>query len=94
VVPFLVAVAVVQVVLASRIESVWVSVFPFLAEPAGYSSDALFDSQEILARLEGAWWFFALYVIFAVFNSIVGRSFSFGECCYQRWKVYSDAAVG
>jgi membrane protease YdiL (CAAX protease family) len=77
VVPFLVAVAVVQVVLASRIESVWVSVFPFLAEPAGYSSDALFDSQEILARLEGAWWFFALYVIFAVFNSIVGEEFLF-----------------
>ena len=77
VVPFLVAVAVVQVVLASRIENVWVSVFPFLAEPAGYSSDALFESQEILARLEGAWWFFALYVIFAVFNSILGEEFLF-----------------
>jgi len=77
VVPFLVAVALVQVVLASRIENVWVSVIPFLAEPAGYSSDALFESQEILARLEGAWWFFALYVIFAVFNSILGEEFLF-----------------
>ncbi|MDQ5810000.1 MAG: CPBP family intramembrane metalloprotease [Actinomycetota bacterium] len=77
VVPFLVAVAVVQVVLASRIENAWVSVFPFLAEPQGYSSDALFESQEILARLEGAWWFFALYVIFAAFNSILGEEFLF-----------------
>ncbi len=77
VVLFLVAVAVVQVVLASRIENVWVSVFPFLAEPAGYSSDALFESQEILARLEGAWWFFALYVIFAVFNTMLGEEFLF-----------------
>ncbi len=76
-VPFLFAVAVVQVVLASRIENGWGSVFPFLAEPAGYSSDALFDSQEILSRLEGAWWFFALYVIFAVFNSILGEEFLF-----------------
>ena len=75
--PFLAAVAVVQVVLASRIENVWVSVFPFLAEPPGYSSEALFESQEILARLEGAWWFFALYVIFAVFNSILGEEFLF-----------------
>jgi len=77
VVPFLVAVAVVQVVLTSRIENVWVSVFPFLAEPAGYSSDALFQSQEILARLKGAWWFLALYVIFAVFNSVLGEEFLF-----------------
>jgi membrane protease YdiL (CAAX protease family) len=76
-VPFLVAVAVVQVILASRIEKVWVSVFPFLVEPGSYSSDAIFESQEILARLEGAWWFFALYVIFAVFNSILGEEFLF-----------------
>ena len=56
-VPFLLAVAVVELVLNSPLEHVWVSVFPFLAEPAGYSLDAIFQSQEILARLEGAWWF-------------------------------------
>ena len=53
--PFLLAVAVVQVVLASRIENFWVSVFPFLAEPQGYSSEAIFESQEILEGLVGAW---------------------------------------
>src|SRR3954452_13064190 len=36
VVPFLVAVAVVELVLNSPLEHAWVSVFPFLAEPAGY----------------------------------------------------------
>ncbi len=77
VVPFLVAVAVVQVVLTSRIRNAWVSVFPFLAEPQGYSFDAIFQSQEVLGRLEGAWWFFALFVIFAVFNSILGEEFLF-----------------
>ena len=56
VVPFLVAVA--ELVLNSRMEIAWVSVFPFLAEPAGYSLDAIFQSQEILQRLDGAWWFF------------------------------------
>jgi hypothetical protein len=55
VVPFLVAVAVVELVLDPPIENVWVSVFPFLAEPAGSSFDAIFQSQEILQRLEGAW---------------------------------------
>jgi uncharacterized protein len=91
VVPFLVAIAVVELVLRSPIQSAWVSVFPFLAEPAGYSFDAIFQSQEILARLEGAWWFFALFVISAVFNTILGRSFSFGACCCPGWKAYLEA---
>jgi hypothetical protein len=55
VVPFLVAVAVVELVLNTPIENAWVSVFPFLAEPQGYSPDSIFGSREILARLQGAW---------------------------------------
>src|ERR671924_1736541 len=58
VVPFLVAATVVQLTLSSPMENVWVSVFPFFEEPAGYSFAAIFGSQEILGRLEGAWWFF------------------------------------
>ena len=54
VVPFLVAVAAVDLVLNTPIKNVWVSVLPFLAEPAGYSLDAVFQSPEILTRLEGA----------------------------------------
>ena len=77
VVPFLVALVVVQVLLASPIRNAWVSVFPFFAEPRGYSTEAMFQSQEVLGRLEGAWWFFALFVIFAVFNSILGEEFLF-----------------
>ena len=77
VIPFLVAVAVVQLLLNSPMENAWVTVFPFLAEPQGYSSEAIFESQEILDRLVGAWWFFALFVIFAVFNSVLGEEFLF-----------------
>ena len=77
VVPFLVAVAVVELVLNTPLENAWVSVFPFLAEPQGYSFDAFFQSQEILQRLEGAWWFFALFVIQAAFNTILGEEFLF-----------------
>src|SRR5215218_8660708 len=77
VVPFLVAVAVVELVLGSPLENVWASVFPFLAEPQGYSFDAIFGSQEILQRLVGAWWFFALFVIQAVFNTILGEELLF-----------------
>jgi uncharacterized protein len=77
VVPFLVAVVVFEGVLTSPIQNAWVSVFPFFAESQGYSFDAIFESQEILERLVGAWWFFALFVIYAVFNTILGKEFSF-----------------
>jgi uncharacterized protein len=77
VVPFLLAVAVLELVLNTPLENAWVSVFPFFAEPQGYSQDAIFQSPEILARLEGAWWFFALFVIQAVFNTILGEEFLF-----------------
>src|SRR5215216_2887442 len=77
VVPFLVAVALVELVLNTPIENTWVSVFPFLAEPEGYSLGAILGSQEVLQRLEGAWWFFALYVVTAVFNTILGEEFLF-----------------
>jgi CAAX protease family protein len=76
VVPFLVAVAAVDV-LNTLLENVWVSIFPFIAEPQGYGIDAVFESQEILARLEGAWWFFALFVIQAAFNTILGEELLF-----------------
>jgi membrane protease YdiL (CAAX protease family) len=77
VVPFLVAVAVVDIVLNTPLKDAWVSVVPYFSEPAGYSLDAIFGSQEILGRLEGAWWFFALFVVQATFNTILGEEFLF-----------------
>jgi CAAX protease family protein len=77
VVPFLVAVALVELLLDPPIENAWVSVFPSLAEPGSYSLDVLLESQEILQQLVGAWWFFALFVIQAAFNTILGEEFLF-----------------
>src|SRR5215203_698915 len=77
IVPFLVAVAVVELIQGSPLANAWASVFPSLAEPAGYGFDSIFESQQILAGLEGAWWFLALFVIFAVFNTILGEEFLF-----------------
>jgi membrane protease YdiL (CAAX protease family) len=84
VVPFIVAVAVIELVLNTPIENAWVSVFPFLAEPEGYSFDAILGSQEILQRLVGAWWFFALFVISAVFNTILGEEFLFRVLIHRK----------
>jgi uncharacterized protein len=100
VIPFLVGVVVVEVVLASLLENAWVSVVPFLAEPQGYSFDALLGSQEILERLVGAWWFLALFVIFAVFNTILGEEFLFRgvllprmEGVFGRWSWVTNSVL-
>ena len=77
VVPFIVAVAVVELVLNTPLENAWVSVFPFLAEPEGRSFDAFLGSQEVLEGLVGAWWFLALVVVQSIFNSILGEEFLF-----------------
>lgn len=92
VVPFLAAVVAVELALNAPLERAWLAVFPFLAAPAGYSGGALFQSPTILARLEGAWWFLALFLIQAAFNTILGEEFLFRgvllprmEGAFGRW---------
>jgi uncharacterized protein len=98
--PFIVAVAVIELVLNTPIENAWVSVFPFLAEPEGYSFDAILGSQEILGRLVGAWWFFALVVVQSIFNTILGEEFLFRgvllprmEGMFGRWSWVANSVL-
>jgi membrane protease YdiL (CAAX protease family) len=77
VIPLIIAIVVWEVALKSSVSELWVSIFPFFVEPPGYSMTAFFESQEILQRLVGAWWFFGLFVVFSVFNSILGEEFLF-----------------
>jgi uncharacterized protein len=100
VVPFIVAVAVIELVLNTPLENAWVSVFPFLAEPEGYSFDAILGSQEILQRLVGAWWFLALVVVQAIFNTILGEEFLFRgvllprmEGVFGRWSWVANSVL-
>ena len=94
VLPLLIAIAVYEIALKPYVDDLWVSVFPFFAEPSGYSMAGVLASQEILNRLVGAWWFFALYAVNAVFNTIWERSFYFGECCFPRWREYLAGGAG
>jgi membrane protease YdiL (CAAX protease family) len=101
VVPFLVAVVVVELVLNTPLEIVWVAALPYFAEPAGYSFDTIFGSREILQRLEGAWWFFALFVVNAALNTILGEEFLFRgvllprmEGVFGRWSWVANGVNG
>jgi len=100
VVPALVGIALLDVVLGSTIDNLWVSIFPFLAEPPGYSFDAIFESSEILERLVGAWWFLALFVVSAIFNTILGEEFLFRgvllpkmESVFGRWSWVANGVL-
>jgi membrane protease YdiL (CAAX protease family) len=77
VIPFLIASIVWDVGFTSNADELWVSLFPFFAEPPGYSLGAVFESQEYLDRLVGAWWFLGLYVVLSVFNVFLGEEFLF-----------------
>jgi uncharacterized protein len=100
VVPFIVGVAVIELVLNTPLENAWVSVFPFLAEPENYSFNAILGSQEILQRLVGAWWFLALVVVQAIFNTILGEEFLFRgvllprmEGVFGRWSWVANSVL-
>jgi membrane protease YdiL (CAAX protease family) len=100
VVPALIGIALLDVVLASTIDNLWVSIFPFFAESPGYSFDAIFQSQEILERLVGAWWFLALFVVFSIFNTILGEEFLFRgvllpkmEGVFGRWSWVANGVL-
>jgi uncharacterized protein len=100
VVPFLVGIALIELVLASALENAWVSVVPFLAEPEGRSFDAILGSQEIQQRLVGAWWFFALFVVQSIFNTILGEEFLFRgvllprmEGVFGRWSWVANSVL-
>jgi membrane protease YdiL (CAAX protease family) len=64
-------------VLAPILEPVWVSIFPFLAEPPGFDFGSALESPDVQAQLVGNWGFVALMVLFSVFNTFLGEEFLF-----------------
>ena len=98
--PFLVASVVWDTALKSYVTDLSVSILPFLAEPPGYGFEAVFESQEILDRLVGAWWFLALIMVFLAFNSILGEEFLFRgvllpkmEGVFGRWSWVANGVL-
>jgi len=100
VIPFLIAIVVWELALTSYFDGLWISVFPFFAEPPGYSMAAALGSQEILDGLVGAWWFLALFVVQAMFNTFLGEEFLFRgvllpkmEGVFGRWSWVANGVL-
>jgi membrane protease YdiL (CAAX protease family) len=100
VIPFLIASIVYDLALTPSVDKLWVSIFPFLTEPPSFNFDLVFQSQEILNRLVGAWWFLGLMVVTNVFNSILGEEFLFRgvllpkmEGVFGRWSWIANGVL-
>jgi membrane protease YdiL (CAAX protease family) len=76
IIPLMLLVVALELGLAPAINSVWVKLFPFLAEPTSRSLDALFV-PEYFSRWKGAWDFFALFMISSLFNNFLSEEFLF-----------------
>jgi membrane protease YdiL (CAAX protease family) len=91
VIPLMLVIVALELGLSPFIDSIWIRIFPFLAEPQNRSLDALF-APEMQARLIGAWDFFALFVISSVFNNFLSEEFLFRGVLLPRMKgVFGNA---
>jgi membrane protease YdiL (CAAX protease family) len=73
--PLLLLEAIYQLQLFGRVEHLWVSVFPFFAEPQGFALSALLATPK--AQLVGAWDIWGLFVLNALFNTVLGEELLF-----------------
>jgi len=58
------------------IDRAWVTAFPFLAEPPEFSLAQL-TAPSAQHSLDGAWWFYALFLVLALFNTVLGEELLF-----------------
>ncbi len=59
------------------IDHLWVSVFPFLAEPHGFDLGSALATPAARAHLAGAWNLWGLFVLSALFNTFLGEELLF-----------------
>jgi len=99
-IPALLAIVVYEILLKQYVGDLWLAMFPFLAEPAGWGMAAIFQSQEVVTGLRGAWWFLALFVVQAAFNTFLGEELLFRgvllpkmEGVFGKWSWAANGAL-
>lgn len=65
-----------DMLLGGPLSAVWLKLFPFLAPPEGFDPSGLF-APEILPQWQGYWPLFWWFLVFGVFNTILGEEFLF-----------------
>ena len=59
--------------IAPLLDGAWLAAFPVLAEPPQFSFSQLLESR----ALAGAWWLYGLFLVLALFNTVLGEELLF-----------------
>jgi membrane protease YdiL (CAAX protease family) len=59
------------------VNRLWSSIFPFVAEPAALSLRTALETPEARAQLVGAWGDWTLFIVSALFNTVLGEELLF-----------------
>lgn len=84
--PLLLATAIFQLQLSGIVNHVWISWFPFLAEPHEFALASLVATPDAKARLVGAWGVWGLFLAQALFNTVLGEELLFRGLLLPRMK--------
>jgi len=76
-IPLIVLVAIYEMQFSGYVARAWTSLFPFLAEPPGWSLDGLLNTPAGRAQMVGAWNILALFTMSAIFNTVLGEELLF-----------------
>jgi uncharacterized protein len=76
-VPLVALTAFYELRIRGAVNSLWVAIFPFLAQASGLDFGSALSTPEARAALVGHWGVFALFVISAVFNTVAGEELLF-----------------
>lgn len=76
-IPLVILTAAYEALVSGMLAGFWVSLFPFLAEPPGFFLGAVLAAPEAKSQLVGAWGFWGLFLVSAVFNTFLGEELLF-----------------
>jgi membrane protease YdiL (CAAX protease family) len=75
--PLIVLTALYESQLRKLVTALWVCLLPFLAQPSGFDLGSLLATPEAKAQMIGNWPVLALFVISALFNTVLGEELLF-----------------
>ncbi len=80
-IPVILLAAVLEFAVSPPLDGAWTSIFPFFAEPPGYSLESLMDTPE---QWVGAWYLLVLWAFQFVGNYLLGEEFLFRSVLLPR----------
>jgi len=66
-----------QLQLSGIVDHLWVSLFPFFTEPQGFALSTVLATPAAKAQLVGAWNIWGLFLLSALFNTVLGEELLF-----------------